>query len=68
MDISVELKKRRKELRLTQTQLASCVGLKIRMIQYLEKDESHYTLPTLKKVCEALKVEIVLKPITTKNK
>lgn len=63
MDISTELKKRRKQLGITQKCLAEKIQCSDRMIRYLEKDESHYTLPTLKKVCEALKVEIVLKTV-----
>ncbi len=55
------VKKRRKQLQITQQDLASISGISTRKLSDIETSSGTTTIDTLNKVCETLGVEIVLK-------
>lgn len=60
-DVGAEIQKARKALGLTQIQLAELAGISYRPI-YLIEDGKSIRLETLLKICEALGLEMTLRP------
>ena len=52
------LKKRRKELKLTQKQVADALEMNIRLYQYYEADRREPSVRTAKRIAEALKTTV----------
>lgn len=53
-----ELKRRRKEAKLTQADLAEKLGMKQQYIGAIEQGQKGPTVKTLVKICEALELEV----------
>lgn len=62
MTIGQQIKARREHLSLTQGTLCQTCEMTTRALQYIESDNRLPTKNTLSKICDALKVEIILKP------
>jgi len=59
--IATFIKKRRKQLEITQQDLALLSGISTRKLSDIETSHGTTTIDTLNKVCDILGVEIVLK-------
>lgn len=65
MDLSKEIRERRKQLKLSTKNICESCGIGKSMYYYIEKGERQPSLDTLSKLCIVLSVEIKLIP--TKN-
>ena len=59
--IATFIKKRRKQLQITQQELATLSDISTRTLSDIETASSTTTIDTLSKVCETLGLEIILK-------
>lgn len=59
--IATFIKKRRKQLQITQQELATLSDISTRTLSDIETANSTTTIDTLSKVCETLGLEIILK-------
>jgi transcriptional regulator with XRE-family HTH domain len=62
MTLGQQIKERRRALRIDRETLCNDCNLSVRALYYLESDTRFPTNKTISKLCEALKVEIILKP------
>jgi transcriptional regulator with XRE-family HTH domain len=61
--IGADIKSRRLQLGLTQKQLAEKLNIQVQHIPNIEKGITNITISRLLEICEALRLEIKLKPI-----
>jgi len=60
-EIGIEIKRRRKYLKITQEDLAEITGISRRSLQYIEKGEMNPSIEQLEKILEALGLEIMIR-------
>jgi len=59
--IALFIKKRRKQLKITQEELATLSNVSIRKISDIERATTTTTIDTLNKICDVLGLELLLK-------
>jgi len=59
--IAVYIKKRRKQLKITQEELSTFSNVSIRKISDIERAKATTTIDTLNKICDVLGLELLLK-------
>ncbi len=61
-EIGIEIRRRRKVLRLTQADVAELIGVNRRLVSEVERGSSSVTLRNLIAICDAVGLDIVSRP------
>lgn len=61
-EIGIEIRRRRKRLRLTQADVAELVGINRRLVSEVERGASSVTLRNLIAICDAVGLDLVSRP------